>query len=31
MTGTKRIRVGNIAKKIGRLGTTTYITTKVNK
>lgn len=31
MTGTQRIRIGRIAKKIGRLGTTTIINTKVNK
>lgn len=30
MTGTQRIRIGRIAKKIGRLGTTTIITTPVN-
>ena len=30
MTGSQRIRIGRIAKKMGRLGTTTIITTKVN-
>lgn len=30
MTGIQRIRIGKIAKKIGRLGTTTFIATTVN-
>ena len=31
MIGSKGMRIGYIAKKMGRLGTTTIITTKVNK